>query len=107
MNRTEYNEYLKTEEWKAKARKRAEIDGYVCCMCKCTGTMNNPLQTHHITYRNIGHEDVYKDVLTLCRNCHKSVHIMMNRITDKQGRKGWQDSLTLSNHVFEQDVFDN
>ena len=99
-----YPEYLQSEQWKQKVQQRAEIDNFQCCMCGSRGTMNNKLNCHHITYRNIYHEDVYKDLLTLCENCHKSVHIMMNRITDKNGRKGWKDSLSLSNHVLESEV---
>lgn len=99
MNYSSYEQYLQSDEWKTKARKRAEIDGYKCCMCNSSGTMNNPLECHHITYRNIYRENVYKDVLTLCRNCHRSVHIMMNRVTDSTGTRGWKDTLTLSNHV--------
>lgn len=101
---TSYDQYLLSDEWKEKTRKRAEIDNYKCCMCGSGGTMNNKLQTHHITYRDLYHEDIYKDLLTLCENCHKSVHIMMNRVTDSKGKRGWKDSLTLSNHVIESEV---
>ena len=100
----DYKEYLQSDEWKNKAHKRAEIDKFKCCMCGSSGTMNNKLQCHHITYRNIYKEDIYKDILTLCENCHKSVHIMMNRVTDNKGSKGWKDSLTISNHVIEGDA---
>lgn len=101
MNYGSYQQYLTSDEWKIKARQRAEIDNYRCCMCGSSGTMNNMLHCHHITYRNIYHEDVYKDILTLCECCHKSVHIMMNRTTDKNGRKGWKDSLSISNYALE------
>lgn len=100
-NRQRYEAYLKTIDWYTKARNRAKIDNYKCCMCGSIGTQNNPLQAHHITYKNLYHEDIYKDLITLCRNCHKSVHRMMNRITDKSGRKGWKDNLVISNHVLE------
>lgn len=100
----DYKEYLQSDEWKYKAQKRAEIDNFKCCMCGSSGTMNNKLQCHHITYRHIYNEDIYKDILTLCENCHKSVHIMMNRVTDNKGSKGWKDSLTISNHVIEGDA---
>lgn len=99
MTAEEYNTYLGSADWKLIAEKRKEIDGHRCVMCRSIGTMNNPLECHHITYRNIGNEDVYKDVMTLCRNCHKSIHRAMNRVTDESGRKGWKDSLPMSNHV--------
>lgn len=54
MDNYQYQQYLKSDTWKQKARERAEIDNFQCCMCGCTGTMNNPLETHHLTYRAIG-----------------------------------------------------
>lgn len=104
MRYADYEEYLASDEWKQKAKERAKIDNHKCCMCGSSGTMNNPLECHHITYKNIYKENIFKDLLTLCDNCHKSVHIMMNRTTDKNGKRGWKDSLTLSNHVLESEV---
>lgn len=82
-----------------------EIDGYQCVMCGCRGTTTIPLEVHHITYRNIGNEDVYKDLLTLCRSCHRNVHIMMNRTTgynaDGTPKRGWKDDIPdYTVHVF-------
>lgn len=99
MNYQDYQTYLSSDNWKQKVQKRATIDNYKCCMCNSSGTMNNPLECHHITYRHIYNEDIYKDILTLYRNCHRSVHIMMNRVTSPDGRKGWKDEMSLSNHV--------
>lgn len=96
MTTEEYSIYLLSPEWKRIAEKRKEIDNHACCMCGCTGTMNNPLQVHHLSYRNVGNENVYTDVMTLCRICHKSIHKAMNRVTDANGRKGWKDTLPLS-----------
>ena len=96
-----YEQYIISDEWKSKRNQRCEIDNYKCCMCGSSGTMNNPLQCHHITYRNLYKENVYTDLLTLCKNCHKSVHTMMNRVTSKDGRKGWKDSLSISNYVLD------
>lgn len=104
MKHEDYMNYLQSDAWKAKARQRAAIDDYKCCMCGSAGTMRNPLETHHVTYRHIGHEDVYKDILTVCKNCHQSLHIAMNRITSPDGRKGWKDEMSLSNHVLECEV---
>lgn len=95
----EYQEYLKTDKWNNKRKERLKIDNYQCCMCGCNGTMNNKLEIHHFTYRNIYNEDVYKDLLTLCSNCHKSVHYMMNRKTSADGKRGWKDELKIANHV--------
>lgn len=95
----DYDEYLRSSAWKAKALERAEIDNYRCQMCGCTGTMTNKLQIHHLSYRNLYNEDVDKDLITLCDVCHTNVHRMMCRITDSTtGQRGWKDTLPLSTH---------
>lgn len=96
MDTDTYIIYLQSADWRRIAEKRKEIDGHRCVMCGSKGTQTNKLETHHITYRNIGNEDVYKDLVTLCRNCHRDVHRLMDRITDENGRRGWKDSLPLS-----------
>ena len=98
MDNYQYQQYLKSDEWKQKARQRAEIDDFKCCMCGATGTMNNPLETHHLSYRAIGRENVWKDILTLCHNCHYHVHLMMNQKTAPD-RRGWKDELRIADHV--------
>lgn len=99
MSYQNYDEYLRSAEWRAKALKRAEIDNYHCQMCGCTGTMSNRLQIHHLSYRNIYHEDVDKDLVCLCDVCHRSVHRMMCRITDSTtGQRGWKSTLPPSQH---------
>lgn len=95
-----YEQYLASPEWHRKAQERAKIDLYRCCMCGCMGTQTNPLETHHVTYRNIYKEDVNRDLVTLCSSCHRGVHRMMNRCTDPvTGKHGWKDELRVSNHV--------
>lgn len=105
MNKTEYEKYLFSEEWKRKAEQRLQIDNYRCVMCGSMGTRVLPLEVHHITYRRIGKEDVYKDLLTLCRSCHRNTHRMMDRITgyraDGSPVYGWKDQLTdYTTHVY-------
>ena len=95
-----YEGYLRSDAWHRKAQERAKIDLFRCCMCGCMGTQTNPLETHHITYRNIYKEDVNRDLVTLCSSCHRAVHRMMNRCTDPvTGKHGWKDELRVSNHV--------
>lgn len=87
----QYFEYLQSDEWKTKATTRLKIDNYTCQGCGCRGTSDNPLQVHHLTYKNIMHENPYADLVTLCRNCHIRTHSIMDRITDENGRRGWHD----------------
>lgn len=100
MNSKQYEEYITSEEWRKKAQERAKIDGYQCQMCGSKGTMNNKLQCHHFTYRTFPNENIWKDLITLCTNCHKSVHKMMNRYTAPNVH-GWRDELKIANHVLE------
>lgn len=101
----DYERYLQSAEWKQKAYQRMEIDGFKCCMCNSRGTVTNPLQVHHLGYKRIGNEDIYKDLLTLCKSCHRNVHMMMSRTTgynaDGTPRHGWKDDLPdFTTHVF-------
>ena len=91
-----YIDYLTSNEWKLKAQERQRIDGYKCQLCG-SPKGDSILQVHHITYRTLYHEDIYKDLITLCIPCHKNIHKMMNRITDEHGTRGWRDTLSISN----------
>lgn len=95
MDNYNYMQYLKSAEWREKARERLKIDDFRCCMCGCCGTKNNPLEIHHVTYKHIYHEEIYHDLLTLCHCCHTAVHRMMNRRTAPD-RFGWKDELKIS-----------
>lgn len=96
-----YNDYLQSEEWDKKRQQRLVIDNFRCQMCHGYGTQRNPLQVHHITYRNIYKEDVFRDLVTLCRDCHLGIHHMMNRVTSEDGKHGWKDELPVANHVID------
>lgn len=103
MNTKEYSDYLKSEKWKAIARKRMEIDGNICQCCGCRGTRDNPLEVHHLSYRYLFKEEnrLYEDLVTLCHVCHKGIHNVMNRKTNAQGCRGWKDRNDIPNiHVF-------
>ena len=87
---TQYERYLQTDQWHSKAERRKQIDGYCCQMCG----KREDLQVHHMTYHNIMNENIEKDLVTLCGDCHRRVHRMMNRITDvATGRRGWKDDI--------------
>jgi len=101
MTDQEYSNYLKSEQWKEKAAKRLEIDRYTCQGCGSRGSSDNPLQVHHLNYKHVGNEDVYTDLVCLCRNCHIRTHHIMNRVTDKLGHRGWNDNSQVPRiHVF-------
>ena len=96
----EYEQHLKSPEWRALAEERLKIDNYKCRMCGTTGTMLNPLQVHHYDYKRLGHEDVWTDLGTFCKVCHKAIHRAMNRRTS-ENKYGWHNTLPFTDHVFE------
>lgn len=64
-----YESYLRSPEWQKKRAERLRIDQYKCQ--KCGRPID--LQVHHLNYDNIGNEDVYADLITLCKYCHKEI----------------------------------
>lgn len=102
-NNTKYKEYLHSDKWKQIAAERMKIDEYQCQLCKGNGTPNNPLEVHHLSYKNLYQEEdrIYEDLVTLCHTCHKGMHNVMNRKTNKYGRRGWSDNQTIPTiHTF-------
>lgn len=63
-------QYLKSPEWKALKSKVLNRDNFTCQSCNTDGI---PLEVHHITYQNFGNENL-SDLVSLCRNCHQSIH---------------------------------
>lgn len=89
MTKEEYLRYLMSDEWRERAEKRLEIDGYTCQACGTRGTPENKLQIHHLNYKHLGHEDPYTDLVCLCAICHRNTHSLLNRITDRNGGRMW------------------
>ena len=61
-----YNRYIKSDTWKQKRAERKKLDGNKCKSCGS----NIRLQVHHKNYCSFGNEDVKKDLVTLCDECH-------------------------------------
>jgi uncharacterized protein YnzC (UPF0291/DUF896 family) len=64
-----YYDYIESQAWQAKRSKRLMIDNLTCQRC---GSKKD-VQVHHLTYENFGNEDVYNDLITLCKRCHEDV----------------------------------
>lgn len=94
MKDKEYEDYRKTEKWAQICAKRRAIDKGCCVACGSRGSMNNPIEVHHLSYNHLGHEEnrIYEDLCCLCRSCHKLTHHMMERVTSPSGRRGWKDN---------------
>lgn len=66
----EYVTYLQSETWQRLRSQRLKIDNYKCQRC------GRPfdLQVHHLYYpADLGTEDPYRDLITLCDTCHELV----------------------------------
>ena len=64
-----YGDYLKSHQWKDKAKQAKERAGNRCQLCNSP----NKLQVHHRTYERIGLED-NSDLIVLCDSCHRKFH---------------------------------
>ena len=60
----EYEQYIHSGAWRAKANKRLEQDQFKCCVC------GGPAEeVHHLTYENFRNEKM-EDIVSLCHTCH-------------------------------------
>ena len=71
-----YKLYLCTNHWKDIRAKKIEKNP-ICEFCK----KNKATEVHHLRYldeegRPILYREKLKDLVSLCRNCHKRVHFI-------------------------------
>ena len=69
MPRSDYHEYINSDEWWEKATMAKWRAGERCQVCN--GTYR--LEAHHRTYERLGFEDK-GDITVLCRDCHQVFH---------------------------------
>lgn len=66
-----YDDYLKTDYWKAVSMAVKKRGDYRCQLCNS----QHDLQAHHRTYENRGKElDHWADLICVCRRCHGIFH---------------------------------
>ncbi len=75
---TEYTDYLKSKEWRAKRREIFKTRSE----CECCWEAKY-LQVHHLHYKNIFCENLEKDLVVLCKLCHKMVHVWFDSRPNK------------------------
>jgi len=69
--RIEFKRYTaNSKNWKKLKKERLAKDNNSCILCK---TKDKKLLIHHITYKNLYHEEI-NDVVTLCISCHNKIH---------------------------------
>ena len=68
----DYNEQLKSKEWKKLANKIRKRDNYTCQKCGS----HEHLQVHHKKYikNRLAWEYDESNLVTLCSECHKKIH---------------------------------
>ena len=71
MLRKEYEEYLKSEQWREKRQHIAEIKKYTCEICK--KVILKGFHIHHKTYERFMYE-LDSDLMFLCEDCHIDIH---------------------------------
>jgi 5-methylcytosine-specific restriction endonuclease McrA len=74
-----YQEYLRSEDWHARAHAAKERAGWECALCPAT----IGLETHHRTYARLGHEDP-RDLFVLCGRCHRRHHGTFDECVERQ-----------------------
>ena len=67
-----YERYIGSHAWACKRQERLEVDGHQCQTCLHDGSLWR-LEVHHKTYERFMHEDVQRDLITLCCQCHEAV----------------------------------
>lgn len=65
-----YNAYLQSDQWKDVSKRRKALDGYKCVVCGATGK----LAAHHITYPSNWYNTKVSDIITVCPDCHRAIH---------------------------------
>ena len=69
-----YNNYLKSDQWKAKRAKVLRRSNGICEGCG----EERPTHVHHETYERVGNEMLF-DLRAVCESCHKIIHAETKR----------------------------
>lgn len=74
-----YNDYIvQAPEWQQTIKRYQKAHRVIYCWI-CDATIY--LQLHHEDYQNMPKEDVWRDLVALCSDCHALVHF------DEKGRR--------------------
>lgn len=66
---TEYQQYLMTEQWRAKRMKALQRANFVCEGCGD----HRASEVHHLSYLHLGNEFLW-ELKAVCRTCHEKCH---------------------------------
>jgi hypothetical protein len=85
-----YKDYLKSDHW-IEFKNRVHADKpYGCYICR--KFVN--LEVHHITYKNLGNEDI-DDVVYLCHKCH----LYATNSSEKDKLQKWLERMRKRNMI--------
>ena len=69
MHKSEYVDYLKSDDWRERRKELMEEAEKLCSKCGEKAT-----QLHHLNYDNLGEEELDEDVIAVCKDCHDEIH---------------------------------
>ena len=69
MHKSEYIEYLKSDDWKERRKILLEQAGWICYYCSGKAVL-----IHHLNYEHLGEEVLGEDVEASCKDCHDEIH---------------------------------
>jgi len=72
-----YEMYMQSPRWQMVRQTRFALDNYKCVCC------GRPmdLECHHLTYMHFMHENIFHDLVTLCKYCHKEIEALKKTTT--------------------------
>lgn len=79
-----YEKHLKTEKWANTRQLKAKEQNFTCEMCGVE--VLKGFHIHHKTYKHLGNEKL-EDLMFLCENCHKNIHIVLKAQHNNKKKK--------------------
>lgn len=79
-----YAQYMASPAWRAVRAQRLALDGGRCVVCGGAA-----VNVHHLTYANFGHEDIRRDLVSVCRRCHTHFDAVEQAARRARRRGGW------------------
>lgn len=95
----EYKAYLNSDEWKARRIAKAKQQNYTCE--RCGKIVPVGFHIHHKTYEHFKNEPL-SDLMFLCEDCHKEVHIALRAQENNKKKKKAVDKKTCNNCFYSQ-----
>jgi|APSaa5957512535_1039671.scaffolds.fasta_scaffold04975_19 hypothetical protein len=76
-----YDIYINSKGWIVKKNEFYAQHGYYCD--RCGENRKGFLNIHHKHYKTLGNENVKRDLLALCKNCHAEYHATFGKEPDE------------------------